>query len=38
MILNQDNTLVLIIDLQEKLLNATFNKNDIYKKCLKFDN
>lgn len=34
MILNQDNTLVLIIDLQEKLLNATFNKNDIYKNAI----
>lgn len=32
MILNQDDSLVLVIDVQEKLLNAVFNKDDVAKK------
>ena len=31
--LNQDMTQVLIIDIQEKLLNATFNKDTLAKKA-----
>lgn len=31
MILNENNTLVIIIDIQEKLLNAVFNKNTLTK-------
>lgn len=33
MILNQDNSLLLIIDIQEKLLNAVFNKEELEKKA-----
>ena len=33
MILNQDNTTVLIIDVQEKLVNAVFNKETVLKKA-----
>lgn len=32
MILNQDDSLVLVIDVQEKLLNAVFNKEEVSKK------
>lgn len=32
MILNQDDSLVLVIDVQEKLLNAVFNKEEVAKK------
>lgn len=32
MILNQENCLLLIIDIQEKLLNAVFNKDELAKK------
>ena len=33
MIINQDNCLFLIIDIQEKLLNAVFNKESLEKKA-----
>ena len=34
MILNEDNTLLLIIDIQEKLLNAVFNKDKLEKNAV----
>lgn len=33
MILNQENTIILIIDIQEKLINATFNKDLLAQKA-----
>ncbi|MBE7711895.1 MAG: isochorismatase family protein [Cyanobacteria bacterium SIG31] len=35
MILNQDNTLMIIIDIQEKLVNVAFNKNSLEQKAIK---
>ena len=35
MILNEDNTLLLIIDIQEKLLNVAFNKDILYQNSKK---
>lgn len=32
-VLNIDDSLLLIIDIQEKLLNAAFNKNDLFRKA-----